>query len=420
MQRNTVYAALDVGTSKICTIVASRRPDGAAEVLGVGIAPSQGIRKGVVVNIQEARAAVRASLDEAERSAAVTIPSVHVGITGSHLELFHRWGTLRIPDYNAALTADDISSAVEAAFPRDLPPEKQVLHLIPQSYAVDGLNGVRNPIGMHASKLDVQTLCVVVATPPIQHLVHTVEGARVKVRGVVMAGLASGEAVLKPDEKEAGVVLVEIGAGATTIAVFQESTLRNAAVLPVGGHQFTTDLAAALNAPYEVAEEAKIRYGSAMHESIGDERVELRAFGDLRTVKIERRELCRYLHDRAEEIMRLSYMKTRELGYAGTLPAGLVLTGGAANLPNIATVARNIFNTPVRVGTPTSLAALPDALRDPAYAACAGTALWIIHHAAERGQSRAGAGRGFTAPGGGNSGGGPIGWLREQVRRVAL
>jgi cell division protein FtsA len=324
---------------------------------------------------------------------------------------------MRPSDYNIPLGYDEIDRAVEAAYPGDLPPEKQVLHLVPQTYAVDGLNGVRNPIGMHASRLDVETLCVVAAATPIQHLVHAVEGAHIRVRGLVMGGLAAGEAVLTAEEKEAGVVLVEMGGGATTVAVFQEGALRNAATLPVGGHQFTTDLAVALNAPYDVAEEAKLRYGNAQHEHMGDERVELRAFGDRRTVKVERRELCRYLHDRAEEVLRLSYMKVREFGYSGVLSAGVVLTGGAANLPGLPAVAREIFTTPsVRIGAPVGLSGLPEGLQNAAYAASCGTLLWSIQHRASQEQVRSGAGKHVAT----HAAGQPWGWLREQVRRVAL
>ena len=189
-------------------------------------------------------------------------------------------------------------------------------------------------------------------------------------------------------------------------------------MLPVGGYQFTTDLAVALNAPYDVAEEAKLRYGSAQHESIGDERVELRAFGDRRTVKVERREFCRYLHDRAEEILRLSYMKVREFGHSGIFPAGVVLTGGSANLPDIGTVARSIFNTPVRIGVPEGLDSLPEGLQGPGYAASAGTVLWSIKNRLEREHRRASVRSNGEARAQSSANGERKGWLRRQVSRV--
>jgi cell division protein FtsA len=414
MLTDTVYTAVDVGTSKVCTLVAHLR-GGVLELIGAGISPSKGLRKGVVVNIQEASEAVAASLDEAARSAGVTSPWAYVPITGSHLELYTRWGSLRSLHYNTPLSYSDIDRAIEMAYPADLPPEKQVLHLIPQSYSVDGLTGVRNPIGMHAARLDVETLCVAAAATPIQHLVHTVERAKIRVQGVVMAGLACGDAVLAPEEKEAGVVLLEIGGGTTGVSVYQHGAMRHAAILPVGGYQLTTDLAVALNAPFDVAEEAKLRYGDVLHEKIGEERVEIRAFGDRRTVKVERRELCRYLHERADELLRLSALKVREFGYPNMLPAGVVLAGGSANLPGLPTLARHIYGTPVRIGAASGVAGLSEGLQGPAYATAVGALMWSVQRQAQREQMQA-----VGKRNGADDQRGPLGWVREQVRRVAL
>ena len=420
MVKDAVFTALDVGTSKVCALVARRQAGGTPELLGMSIAPSQGLRKGVVVHIREVQESVRAALAEAARSSGISSSGVHVSITGSHLELFNRWGSIRTPDYAVALSYDQVERAINAAYPAELPPDKQIVHLIPQTYAVDGLTGVRNPVGMHASRLDVETLCVVTATAPIQQLMHAIESSRAKVHGLVMAGLACGETVLTEDEKEAGVLLIEMGAGATTVAVFQGGTLRNATVLPVGGYQFTTDIAVALNTPFDVAEETKLRYGQVLHEKIGDERVEIRAFGDRRTVQVERREICRYLHDRAEELLRLCHMKVQGLGYSGMLPAGVVLTGGVANLPGMDTVARHIFNSPVRIGRPGGLQGQPEGLQDPAFAATIGTLLWSLGHEAHRERVRQSA-KGERAVNGHKNGhGGPLGWLRGQAKRVAL
>ena len=419
MAKDVLHTAIDVGTTKVCTLVAHLTSDAIPKLIGVGIVPSQGLRKGVVVNIQEAQESIRASLDEAARSAGVTSPWAYAGVTGSHLELFTRWGSVRSTYYNVPLTHDAIEHSIEAATPAELPPEKQVLHLIPQTYAVDGLKGVRNPIGMHALRLDVETLCVVGATAPIQNLIHAVESNRIRTRALVMAGLASGEAALTRDEKEMGVVLVDIGGGATTVAVFQEGTLWNATVLPVGGYQFTTDLAVALNTPYDVAEELKLRHGRATSEDIGDERVEVQAFGDRRTVKVERREVCRYLKDRSEEVLRLAYMKVRSFGFPAMPPAGLVLTGGVANLPGIDKVARQIFNTPARIGTPTGLEDLPDGLNDPAYTTSVGIMLWGIRQHRPKEATKRQNGRNGKSNGHHHGSDGPLGWIRDRMKRVA-
>jgi cell division protein FtsA len=418
--KDTIIASLDVGTSKVCALVARRRLDGGPELLGMGVAPSQGLRKGVVVNIRDVQESVRAAMDEATRSSSAFSSGVYVSVTGSHLELFNRWGSIRTPDYSIPLSYDQVDRAINAAYPAELPPDKQVVHMLPQTYAVDGLTGIRNPVGMHVNRLDVETLCVVTAAAPMQQLMHAIQNSRTKIHGMVMAGLACGEAVLTEDEKEAGVLLLEIGAGATTVAVFQGGTLRNATVLPVGGYQFTTDIALALNTSFDVAEEAKLRYGQVLHESIGDERVEIRAFGDRRTVQVERREICRYLHDRAEELLRLSHMKVQGLGYTGILPAGMVLTGGGANLPGMDTMARQIFNTPVRIGRPEGLRGQPEGLRDPIFAATTGALLWSLGHEAHRERIRQSAKSHRIGDRYKYGHRGPLSWIRGQAKKVAL
>ena len=306
MVRDSLHTAIDLGTSKVTTLMARLGRDGIPELIGVGISPSQGVRKGVVVNIQEAQDSVRESVDEAIRSSGVSSPGAHVGITGDHLRMSVRRASVRSPYYNAPITSDAIDRSIQAIKPLDLPPEQQLLHVVPLSYAVDGLKGVRNPIGMHALRLDLEALCVVGGSGPVQNLSRAVAGSKVAVRSLVASSLAVGESVLTKDEKEMGVVLVEIGGGATTVSVFQQGRLCNAVVLPVGGYQFTTDLSVALNSPFDIAEEVKLRFGHVIPEEIGGEQVEVEAFGDRRTVKVERREVCRYLHDRAEEILRLA------------------------------------------------------------------------------------------------------------------
>ena len=321
MTKDIVHTAIDVGTSKVSTLIGHRHANGDVDVLGVGLAPSAGLRKGVVVNIQEAQEAIHNSVAEARRSAGVSPSSAYVSVSGSHIEVFPRWGSLRSLMYNSPLSPSEIDRAVDAAYPAELPPENQVLHLIPRLYAVDGLKGVRNPVGMHAQRLDVETLCIVGQTAPIQNLVTAVENTKVNVRALVATPVSTGEAALTRDEKEMGVTLVDIGGGATTISVYQQGALWNAAVLPLGGYQFTTDLAVALNTPYDTAEEVKLRHGQASLDTIDDENVEIQAFGDRRTVRVERKVISRYLHDRAEELFRLVGMKVKGFGFPALPPA---------------------------------------------------------------------------------------------------
>ena len=421
MARDSLHAAIDLGTSKVTTLMARLGRDGVPELIGVGISPSQGVRKGVVVNIQEAQDSVRESVDEAIRSSGVSSPGAHVGITGDHLRMSVRRASVRSPYYNAPITSDAIDRSIQAIKPLDLPPEQQLLHIVPLSYAVDGLKGVRNPIGMHALRLDLEALCVVGGSAPVQNLSRAVAGSKVVVRSLVASSLAVGESVLTRDEKEMGVVLLEIGGGATTVSVFQQGRLCNAVVLPVGGYQFTTDLSVALNSPFDIAEEVKLRFGHVIPEEIGGEQVEVEAFGDRRTVKVERREVCRYLHDRAEEILRLAALKVSEFGFPAMLPAGIVLTGGGASLPGMEKLARRIFNKPIRLGLPGGLEGLPDGLEDPAYAASVGTLLWGVQNSEmpkeplKRGYQSNGVTNGHHA-----GSGGLMGWFKGRGARHAL
>lgn len=414
-----LHTSIDVGTSKICTLVSKITSQGVIELLGVGMSSSLGLKKGVVVNIEEARESIRASVDEAARASLTNNHRAVVGVTGTHLEMSTRRGMLKAPFYNVPLTSEAIEQAIESARPHELPLDRQILHLLPQSYAVDGLQGVRNPMGMHALRLDVETLCIVGGTTPIQNLVHAVESSRIQTKSLVMSGIAAGEACLTRDEKEMGVVLIDIGGGVTTITWFQNGTIVNAAVLPVGGHQFTTDLAVALNTPYDVAEELKLLHGQANAEDIGEERVEVQAFGDRRTVKVEKRLVCQYLKDRCEEVMHLAHMKVRDFGGIATPAAGLVLTGGVANLPGIDKVARQVFNSPARIGTPVGLEDLPDGMNDPAYTTSVGILLWGMR------QPDANVGIRETKNGrsngsyGHNGNDGPLRWFKDKVKQVA-
>jgi cell division protein FtsA len=217
-----------------------------------------------------------------------------------------------------------------------------------------------------------------------------------------------------------GVTLVDIGGGATTVSVYQQGTLWNSVVLPVGGYQFTTDLAVALNTPYDVAEEVKLRHGQATLDTIDDENVEVMAFGDRRTVRVERRVISRYLHDRAEELFRLVGLKVRGFGFPALPPAGIVLTGGGANLPGIERVARRILGTPVRIGSPIGINGLPEGMQDPAYVATAGTLLWGTRHLASIDSVRKEERRLNKTTGYAQNTAGPLSWLRDRVRRVAL
>lgn len=411
MQREAIHTAVDLGTTKACTLVARQGREGDLEVIGVGVVPSAGVQKGSVVHLHEAREAVTASLAEAARSAGVSIAWVHLGVGGAHIQSSTRWGTVYMPHPTLPIHRPDIERALEAAYPQDLPPEREVLHLLPRSFALDGQRGVRNPVGMHASRLDVEAVTVTGATTAVQALLRALESARVRVRSVVVNPLASGEAVLSREEREMGAVVVDIGGGTTDVALFQGGTLAFARTLPLGGNHFTHDLAVALGTPTEVAEEVKRRYGHLLPEHATLEPVEVPAFGDGRTARAERRDIVRVLKERARQLFELVYLALEEAGLRRLPPAGLVLTGGASRLPGLTALARQLFQAPARLGTPSPLPGLPADLQGPELSTAVGVLVWGARHLQQR---QAEAGRPKARNGGLASK--VTGWLRAVAR----
>ena len=375
MAKDVTFAVIDVGTSKVLTLIGRRNDHGGAEVLGAGLAPSGGIHKGVVVDAGAAAESIRESLAEARDAAGVPSTSAFITVSGGHLETHACWGTLHSIGQDAAITAAELGRAVAAASPNDLSPRKEIIHKLPRTYSIDGLKGVRNPVGMHALRIDVETLCVTGESASIRALIGAVESARVRVEGIVAVPVALAEAVLSQDERERGVALMDIGGGVTTVAVYRHGTLWNAGALPLGGNQFTTDLSLALNVAPATAEELKIRFGQAALDVMGDESVELESEADRRLIRVERRTLARYLHERGGELFRLADRKLNEFGYPNLPPSGIVLTGGGSALRGIERVARQQLGSPVRFGFPED-PGLPHDLRDPAFSAGVGALYW--------------------------------------------
>ncbi|MCY4623978.1 MAG: cell division protein FtsA [Chloroflexi bacterium] len=375
MAKDVTIAVIDAGTSKVLTLIGRHNGMDRAEVLGAGLAPTAGIRKGVVVDAGAARESIRESMEDARIAAGVLAPSAFIIVSSGHLEAHSCWSTLHSMGQDAAITEAELDRAVDAARPEGLSSRQEVLHKLPRSFAVDGLKGLRNPIGMHALRIDVETVCVTAEAASINALVSAVESARVRVDGIVAGPVATAEGVLSPDDMERGVALMDIGGGVTTVAVFRNGALWNAGVLPLGGNQFTTDLSLALNIAPETAEDLKVRYGQAALDVTGDESVEIESPADQRLVRVERRVIARYLHERAGELFRFAGRKLNEFGFPNLPPAGLVLTGGGSTLRGIERVARQQLGAPVRFAFPED-PDLPYDLRDPAFSAGVGALHW--------------------------------------------
>lgn len=379
--QDQVIAAIDVGTTKVCTVLGHLTPSGRAEVVGVGVAPSRGLRKGVVVNIEEAVEAVADSIERAERSSGYEVGSAIVGIAGSHVESLNNQGVVAVASPDRMITVDDVNRAMESARTVNIPSNRELLHVIDRSYRVDDQEGVRNPIGMHGFRLEVQAHIVTAAATSVQNLARCIERLGIEVDDLVLESIASAEAVLSDEEREMGVVLADIGGGTTDLAIFVDGSVWQSCVLPVGGFHLTNDLAIGLRAPFAVAEQLKVTYGHALPHGIDpDEQVELAGFGGEARRVVSRHAIAEIIEARVEEILAMIANEVRRCGQEGLLPAGLVLTGGTARLKGIEVLASELIGLPVRIGEPTGLTGLVDSVNSPDYATALGLLLWGLRH----------------------------------------
>lgn len=379
MERTIV--GIDVGTTKICTLVGEVDEARGLRIVGVGVTPARGIRKGVVVNVQEATQAIAASIEKAERISGYTIESAYVGLAGAHVSAINSRGVVAINRGERGIQPGDIQRALDAARAVPIPHNREILHVIPRSYTVDGDQGVRDPLGMQAYRLEVESHIVTGATSSIHNLVKCVQATGVGIDALVLEPLASGEAVLTDVEREMGVVLADIGGGTTDIAIFIEGSIWHTAVLPTGGEHITNDIAIGLRTPFTTAEEIKIKYGNACPVSVNpNESLDVTTFGEGERQSIPRQFLSQIIEARVEEIFDLILQEIKRSGYDGLLPAGVVLCGGTADLAGIRDFAREMLNLPVRVGAPQGLQGLVDILGSPAYATSTGLLQWGLRH----------------------------------------
>ncbi len=377
--RDNILASIDVGSSKVCTLVAELTPEEELRILGVGVTPSEGVKKGMVDNIQEATDAIASSVEKAERSSGSRVVSAHVSISGNHMNSLNNRGIATIPGRERPITKQDIDRAIEEAQALNLPTNRDILHVIPRFFVVDGQEHVSDPVGMYGQRLDMETHIVSGSLTAVQNLTQCVEGAGVQVEALVLSPLASAQAVLEEEEKRQGIIVADIGGGTTSIAVFVDGAVFHTAVLPVGGYHLTHDLVAGLRAPFSAAEELKIEHGSALPSQINPEdTVELQAFGSQRQKEVSRRRIAEILQARVEEILEMIYIDAKRAGFDEMIAAGLVLTGGSASLPGIDELAEQVLRMPVRIGLPKSIHGLADSLNSPAYAASVGLLHWSI------------------------------------------
>jgi cell division protein FtsA len=377
--RSGTFAAIDVGTTKICTVVGDEQPDGSTRILGVGLTPSAGLGRGMVDNIRDATEAIRSSVEQAERSSGTRILCAHVGIAGSHIASLNNRGVVAVPSQTRPIDDDDVTRVIDGARTVSIPTNRDVLHVIPRYYVVDGQDNVSDPVGMYGQRLDVEAHVITAAVSAMQNLTRCVEGIGIQVDALILEPLASAEAVLEDEERRQGVVLADIGGGTTDIAVFVDGAIYHSSVLPVGGWHLTHDLVVGLRTPFAAAEQLKETYGNALPSAIrAEEQVEVETFGAERRRSFPLRRVCEILQARCEEILEMILVEVKRAGYDEIISAGLVLTGGTANLAGIDQLAEQVLDMPARIGVPKEIYGLTETVTNPACATSVGLLEWAI------------------------------------------
>lgn len=368
---------IDVGSSKVCTLVGEVDEEGKTSIIGVGLSPSRGVRKGVVVNVAEATASIANSVAKAEHTSGYKIERAFVSLSGTHISSLNSRGVVGIARRERGITAEDVERVIDAARAIAVPHDQEVVHVIPRDYIVDGHSGVRDPIGMHGFRLEVETHIITGSSASIQNLVQCVEGAGVAVDELVVSAVAAGTAVLSDTEREMGVVLADIGAGTTDISIFIDGSVWHTVVLGIGGEYITGDVAIGLRLPPAIAEQLKVQYGHSRASQVPpDERITVTPYGEESPQVVPRWKLAEIIEARAEEILLMIQQEIKRSGYDGLLPAGVVLCGGTAQLPGLCELGRDILKLPVRIGAPRTLHGLVDLISGPAQAVGAGLMGW--------------------------------------------
>jgi cell division protein FtsA len=370
-----IVVGIDVGTTKVCTLVGRVEDEKSIRILGVGIEPSDGIRKGIIVDLPAASQAIKRSVEKAESTSGLEITTGLVSLAGAHVSSVNSRGATGIP--GGIIDAMDIARALEQAQAVAIPHDREIVHVIQRGMTVDGQEGVRTPVGMHGYKLEVETHIITAAAATVDNLRQCVGAAGVEVQQFVLNPLASAEVVLTENERQMGVAVCDIGGGTTDLAIYVNGDVWHTMVLAVGGNHVTQDIAHGLRLPLSQAEEVKKQQGYAIRSEIGlEEYFSIRPFGEDHDVQINRQDLAHIIEARIEETFRLIMQEVKRSGYDGLLPAGVVLTGGTSALPGIKRIASEIMGMPVRTAQPENLTGLVDKLDSPAYSTSVGLLRW--------------------------------------------
>ena len=377
MTEAPIIVGIDIGTTKICTLVARAESPDVLRILGVGIEPSMGIKKGTVVDMAAAAQSIQRSIDKAERTSGLEITSALVSLAGSHVSSVNSKGVVGIT--GRKIDADDIARAVDAARAVDIPHNREVIHVIQRGFSVDGQEGIRTPLGFHGYRLEVETHIITASAAMVENLRQCVATSGVEVSQFVLNPLASGEVVLNDTERQMGAVVCDIGGGTTDMAIYIDGEVWHTSVLAVGGNHITSDIAHGLRLPISQAEEIKLQHGHALKSEVSaSESFTIKPIGEEQLAQINRQELVNIIEARVEEIFSLALQEIKRSGYDGLLPAGMVLTGGTSALPGIRQLATRVLGLPVRIAQPENLVGMTDRLSTPAFSTSVGLLRWAL------------------------------------------
>jgi cell division protein FtsA len=372
-----IIVGIDIGTSKICTLVARIEDGSNLRILGVGIEPSQGLRKGTVVDLNAAALAVSRSIEKAERTSGFEINAALVSLAGSHVSSINSRGVVGIT--GGIVDIEDIERALDAAQAVAIPHNREIIHVIQRGFIIDGQDGIRTPIGMHGYRLEVEAHIITASASTVENLRQCVGASGIEVSQFVLNPLASGEVVLSETERQMGVAVVDIGGGTTDMAIYIDGDVWHTMVLAVGGNHVTSDIAHGLRLPITQAEEVKLKFGHAIQSAVNpEEQFTVRSFGVDSPERINRTELANIIEARMEEIFYLVLQEIKRSGYDGLLPAGVVLTGGSSLIPGCRQLASQVMGLPARIAKPQNLIGLTDQLDSPAFATSVGLLQWAL------------------------------------------
>ncbi len=382
MTKHNLLCGIDVGSSNVRTIIAQIvSAEEKPRIIGVGVVPSFGVRKGTIVDIEETLKSINASIEKAERTAGVAISHAVVSIGGNHITAQYSKGVIAVGKTDGEVTEDDIERVIGAAQAISIPPNKEIIHIIPQEYILDEQKNIKDPLGMNGIRLEVKTIIIEGFSPHIKNLAKCFQQANINVENFVLSSLAASQSTLTKRQKELGVALVDIGGGTTSVAVFEENDLVATFVVPVGGAHITNDVAIGLRTSIDVAEKVKLEFGSARPKEISrKEEINLAEIDTNEEGLISRYHVAEIIEARLEEIFTLVNKELKVIGKNELLPAGIVLTGGTAKLPGVIDLAKEVLRLPVQTGFPMQLGGLVDKVDDPSFSTAVGLLIWDMEN----------------------------------------